>query len=130
MPKTNVPQADLQADYGMVGDAHAGSGHRQISLLAGESIDALRAEGVEVAPGDFAENITTEGLDMRTLRVGSRLKVGARVELELTQLGKNCHGRCKIFERLGDCIMPRDGIFAKVTSPGQIKVGDIIEAIA
>ena len=128
-PKTNVPAADLQADHGIVGDAHAGSGHRQISLLAGESIDALRAEGVEIAPGDFAENITTEGLDMRALKVGSKLRVGAHVELELTQLGKTCHGRCQIFERLGDCIMPRDGIFARVASPGRINVGDAIEAI-
>ncbi|MBN1361629.1 MAG: MOSC domain-containing protein [Sedimentisphaerales bacterium] len=129
IPKTNVPQAELQVDHGIPGDAHAGSGLRQVSLLAGESIDSLRAEGVEIAPGDFAENITTEGVDMSTLKVGNRLKVGAEVELELTQLGKTCHGRCKIFERLGDCIMPRQGVFARVASSGRIQVGDAIEVI-
>lgn len=129
MPKANVPQADFQVDHGLVGDAHAGSGRRQVSLLAGELVDALAAEGVQLAPGDFAENITTEGLDTGSLKVGSRLKVGAHVELELTQLGKTCHGRCRIFERLGDCIMPRDGIFARVTRPGRVKVGDAIEVI-
>ncbi len=129
LPKTNVREADLQTDYGIVGDAHAGGGHRQISLLAGESIDVLRARGVRIAPGDFAENITTEGLDMGALKVGGRVRVGAHVELELTQLGKTCHGRCKIFERLGDCIMPREGVFARVVCPGRIQVGDEIEVI-
>jgi len=129
MPKTNVSEAHLLADHGIVGDAHAGSGHRQISLLSGESIDALRAGGADIVPGDFAENVTTEGLDMKTLKVGSRLRIGADVELELTQLGKTCHGRCKIFERLGDCIMPRDGVFARVAKPGRIEVGDTIELV-
>jgi molybdopterin adenylyltransferase len=125
VPKTNVPQAQLRADFGIVGDAHGG-GPRQVSLLAGEQIDELRAKAANVAPGDFAENVTTQGLDLRLLRVGSRLKIGAAVELEITQLGKRCHGRCAIFERLGDCIMPREGAFARVVRPGLIQVGDAI----
>jgi molybdopterin adenylyltransferase len=125
VPKTNVPQAELQADFGIVGDAHAG-GPRQVSLLAGEQIDELRTKAANLAPGDFAENITTQGLDLRLLRLGSRLKIGAAVELEITQLGKRCHGRCAIFERLGDCIMPREGAFARVVRPGLIQVGDAI----
>ncbi len=129
VPKTNVPQAELRADFGIVGDAHAGSGHRQVSLLAGEQIDQLRAKAANVAPGDFAENITTQGLDLRLLRVGSKLKIGAAVELEITQLGKRCHGRCAIFERLGDCIMPREGTFARVVQAGSIRVGDMIEVM-
>jgi MOSC domain-containing protein YiiM len=124
-----VPQAQLQADFGIVGDAHAGSGHRQVSLLAGEQIDQLRDTAARVAPGDFAENITTQGLDLRLLRVGSRLRIGAAVELEITQLGKRCHGRCAIFERLGDCIMPREGAFARVLQPGLIHVDDTIEVL-
>jgi MOSC domain-containing protein YiiM len=125
VPKTNVPQAELQADFGIVGDAHAG-GPRQVSLLAGEQIDELREETADIAPGDFAENITTQGLDLRLLRVGNRLRIGATVELEITQLGKRCHGRCAILERLGDCIMPREGAFARVVQPGLIQVGDAI----
>jgi MOSC domain-containing protein YiiM len=125
VPKTNVPQAELRTDFGIVGDAHAG-GPRQVSLLAGEQIDELRAEAANIAPGDFAENITTQDLDLRLLRVGSRLRIGAAVELEITQLGKRCHGRCAIFERLGDCIMPREGAFARVVRAGRIQVGDAI----
>src|SRR3989339_720409 len=107
VPKTNVTQAQLQRNYGLVGDAHAGPWHRQVSLLAVESIDKLRKNGAEVEPGNLAENITTQGLDLTVLRVGSKLRIGGRLELEVTQLGKRCHGRCAIFERLGDCVMPR-----------------------
>jgi MOSC domain-containing protein YiiM len=128
-PKVNVPAAELQADHGIVGDAHAGPGHRQISLLAVEAIDALCAEGVELSPGDFAENLTVEGLDFSALRVGCRLRVPDGAELTVTQRGKQCHGRCAIFDRIGDCIMPREGVFARVTRSGSIGVGDIIEAI-
>jgi len=128
-PKVNVPQADLKADFGIVGDAHAGNRHRQVSLLAIESIDRIVAEGVKVSPGDFAENITTEGIDLPALKVGGKLRVGSSIELEVTQLGKRCHGRCRIFEKVGDCIMPREGVFAKVTRPGRVKVGDIIEIV-
>lgn len=128
-PKSNVPQADLMAGFGIVGDAHAGSGHRQVSLLAREAIDILRKRGLEVSAGDFAENIMTQGLDTAALKVGSRLRIGDRAELEVTQLGKQCHTRCGVFDRVGECIMPRQGIFARVTSPGRIAVGDIIEVI-
>lgn len=128
-PKTNVPQADLKEDFGVVGDAHAGSGHRQVSLLALESIEKVRCHGVEILPGDFAENLTVEGLDLSALRVGSKLRIGDRVELEVTQRGKRCHGRCAVFERLGDCVMPRDGIFTRVRCSGRISVEDLIEVI-
>lgn len=132
-PKVNVNEADMKADFGIVGDAHAGNWLRQVSLLAVESIGKMVAEGLKVSPGDFAENITTEGIDLLTLKVGSKLKIGSpansscRVELEVTQLGKRCQGRCRVFEKVGDCIMPREGVFAKVTRPGRVKVGDVIE---
>jgi len=129
MQKANVPKAELQADFGIVGDAHAGNWHRQISLLAVESIDKMVAKGAKVAPGNFAENITTEGIELLELSVGSKLKLGESVELEITQFGKKCHSRCEIFEQLGDCIMPREGVFAKVIKAGQINVGDVIEVI-
>lgn len=128
-PKVNVPAAELQVDHGIVGDAHAGNWHRQISLLALESIEMVRRQGVALEPGDFAENLTVENLDLAVLPVGSRLRVGESVELEVTQRGKRCHGRCAIFERLGDCVMPRDGVFARVMHAGHIQVGDIIEVV-
>jgi MOSC domain-containing protein YiiM len=127
--KVNVPKAELRADFGVVGDAHAGKWHRQVSLLAVESIEKVIAMGAKVSPGNFAENITTEGINLLKLSVGSKLKLGKSVELEVTQFGKECHSRCEIFEQVGDCIMPREGIFAKVTTPGQINVGDVIEVV-
>ena len=127
--KANVPEAQLQADFGIVGDAHAGMRHRQVSLLAGESIDKMTAMGADVSPGNFAENITTEGIELRSLPVGTRLKAGEEAELEITQIGKECHSRCEIFEQVGDCIMPREGVFAKVNNGGSIKVGDIVEVL-
>ena len=120
IPKTNVSEADLEAGLGVVGDAHADGGHRQVSLLAAEEIDRMREMGASVSPGDFAENITTQDLDLRTLKVGARLRVGGSAELVVTQLGKQCHGRCAIYERVGDCIMPREGIFARVIASGRI----------
>jgi cyclic pyranopterin phosphate synthase len=127
IPKTNVPRAELKSDFGIVGDAHAGLWHRQISLLASESIDKMVARGAPVGPGDFAENVTIEGIDMSRLRLGSKLRLGEAVELEITQFGKKCHRRCAIFHQVGDCVMPREGVFAKVTESGQITVGDVIE---
>ena len=127
--KVNVPEAELRADFGIIGDAHAANWHRQISLLAAESIDKMTAKGAKVSPGDFAENITTEGLNLHELPVGSKLKLGQSVELEITQFGKKCHSRCEIFEQVGDCIMPREGVFAKVTRAGSISVGGVIEVI-
>jgi MOSC domain-containing protein YiiM len=129
MPKTNVPEANLEAGLGIVGDIHADGGHRQVSLLAAEEIEHLGEKGASIAPGEFAENITTQGLDLRTLKVGSRLKLGAVAELVVTQLGKRCHGRCAIYAKLGDCIMPRQGVFARVTASGPVRVGDIIEVV-
>ena len=119
----------MQENFGIKGDAHAGDWDRQISLLGIERIDKMDTKGLDVFPGDFAENITTEGIDLGILAVGRRLKLGVNVQLEITQFGKTCHGRCKIYERIGDCIMPRDGIFAKVLRGGLIRVGDVIEVI-
>jgi MOSC domain-containing protein YiiM len=125
-PKTNVPQAILRADWGMEGDAHAGDWHRQISLLALESIEKIRALGMpEVMPGDFAENITTVGFDLLSLSIGDHIIIG-KTELQITQIGKECHTRCAIYERAGDCVMPREGIFARVIKGGTILTNDVI----
>jgi len=127
--KVNVPEAELCADFGIIGDAHSGNWHRQVSLLGAESINRMVEKGAQVGPGDFAENITTEGIDLLKLSVGNKLKLGQSVELEITQFGKKCHSRCEIFEQVGDCIMPREGVFAKVTRAGAISVGGVIEVI-
>ncbi|MBA7640962.1 hypothetical protein ES703_48634 [subsurface metagenome] len=127
--KVNVSEAELKTDFGIIGDAHAGNWHRQVSLLAVESIEEMVAKGAKVSPGNFAENITTEGIDLLLLEVGSKLKLGESTELEITQFGKRCHSRCEIFKQVGDCIMPREGIFAKVIKPGRINVGDAIEVL-
>lgn len=127
--KTNVPDAELKVDCGIVGDAHAGKWHRQVSLLAFESIEKMIAMGANVSPGNFAENITTEGINLLGLSTGGRLKLGAEAVVEITQFGKECHSRCEIFEQVGDCIMPREGIFARVVTPGRICVGDAIEVL-
>ncbi|MEE9371375.1 MAG: MOSC domain-containing protein [Sedimentisphaerales bacterium] len=127
--KVNVPEAELRADFGIIGDAHAGNWHRQVSLLGAESINKMVEKGAQVGPGDFAENITTEGLNLHELPVGGKLKLGENVELEITQFGKKCHSRCEIFEQVGDCIMPREGVFARVTRAGAISVGGVIEVI-
>ena len=130
--KTNVSEAELKTDFGIVGDAHAANWHRQVSLLGVESIDKMVEMGAAVSPGNFAENITTEGIcngKLFELPIGSRLSVGENAELEITQIGKECHSRCAIFEQVGDCVMPREGVFAKVTKGGFIKVGDIIEVL-
>lgn len=127
--KTNVPEAELRIDFGIIGDAHGGTVNRQVSLLAAESIDKMIAKGAKVSPGNFAENITTEGINLLGLSVGSKLRLGGNVELEITQFGKKCHSRCEIYEQVGDCIMPREGVFAKVTGAGHISVGDVIEVV-
>jgi len=125
--KYNVPAAELKAGFGIEGDAHAGDWHRQVSFLAVESIRKMTAKGLDISAGDFAENITTEGINLQSLPLGTRLKVGPEAEVEITQFGKECHTGCEISRLVGDCIMPREGVFAKVTKPGQVKPGDRIE---
>lgn len=125
--KKDVGEADLKVDWGIVGDAHADDWHRQVSLLALESIEKMRAVGLNVGPGSFAENLTTQGLDLLALPLGSQVRVGDGVILEITQHGKVCHDRCAIYHQAGDCVMPREGIFAKVIQGGQVKAGDPIE---
>ena len=124
--KNNVDSAELKEDFGIVGDAHAGTKNRQVSLLAQESIEKMKTKGLKVKAGDFAENITTEGLDLLGLKIGDRLKIKDEVILELSQIGKVCHTRCSIYYQAGDCVMPKEGIFAKVIKGGTIKVGDNI----
>ena len=114
---------------GMQGDAHAGDWHRQLSLLAQESIDKMQGHGLVLHPGDFAENITTQGLDLLTLPVGTRLQIGGAVTMEVTQIGKECHLGCEIRKLVGDCVMPREGIFTRVITSGTIQAGDIITVI-
>lgn len=127
--KVNVAEAELRKDFGIIGDAHAGHWHRQVSLLGTESILKMIKKGADVGPGSFAENITTEGIDLLALEIGTKLKLGQSAELEITQFGKKCHSRCEIFEQVGDCIMPREGVFAKVTRAGRLAVGDVIEVV-
>ena len=126
--KTPVEVVELRENHGIVGDAHAGDWHRQVSLLAEESIDKMRALGLDVTAGDFAENITTGGIDLVSLPIGSRLQIGDTL-LEVTQIGKECHTRCAIFYQAGDCVMPKEGIFVKVITGGTIKPGDEIQAV-
>lgn len=126
--KKPVESVTLRENHGIVGDAHAGDWHRQVSLLAEESIDKMRALGLDVTAGDFAENITTSGIVLVTLPIGSRLQIGETL-LEVTQIGKECHTRCAIYDQAGDCVMPKEGIFAKVITGGVIKPGDEIKTV-
>jgi len=117
----------FKREFGMLTDAHASSEwHRQVSLLALESIEKMRKMGVKVGPGDFAENLTTEGMELVSLPIGTRLSVGKDVELEVSQIGKECHTRCAIFQQVGTCVMPTEGIFARVIKGGDIKAGDTL----
>lgn len=128
--KTPVEKAVIKTDFGIDGDAHASSKwHRQVSLLAFESIRKMQAKGLKVKPGDFAENITTEGLDLLKLPVGTRIRIGSDIEAEVSQIGKVCHTRCEIYKQAGDCVMPKEGIFVKVLKGGPIKKGDIVEVV-
>jgi len=124
--KANVQSALAVEGHGLEGDAHAGAWHRQVSLLALESIAKMIDKGAEVGPGSFAENITTEGVDFSQVQVGDQVRVGEAV-LEVTQLGKECHDRCAIFQQVGDCVMPREGVFARVLRGARIRVGDRVE---
>jgi TatD DNase family protein len=125
-PKTNVGRGEFVPGHGIRGDAHAGPWHRQVSLLSSDKIDAFRAQGADIAPGAFGENLVVEGIDFRNLPVGTILRCG-EVTLEMTQIGKECHSRCAIYGMMGDCIMPREGVFARVLRGGVISVGDLME---
>lgn len=128
--KTSVKEINLIEDYGLEGDAHGGLGLRQVSLLAIEIINKQRdcpkvkKKNISLNPGDFAENITTEGLDLAQLKIGDRFRIGTHAILELSKIGKECHRYCAVYKKTGDCIMPREGIFAKVLKGGRIVVGD------
>ena len=123
--KHPVPHIDVRVHHGIVGDAHAGNWHRQISLLADESVDTMRALGLTLSPGAFAENILTRGIELKTLPIGTRLRVGDAL-LEVTQIGKECHNDCEIKKTTGKCVMPTEGIFAVVLEEGRIQSGDTI----
>ncbi len=127
--KEAVAEGLFKEGYGMIGDAHADSStHRQVSLLAMESIDKMREMGFDLGPGDFAENLTTEGLEVASLPVGTRISIGKDLVLEVTQIGKECHSGCAIFRQTGKCIMPKEGVFARVLRGGSVCVGDQILA--
>jgi MOSC domain-containing protein YiiM len=127
--KKNVGSSCLLVGLGLQDDAHAAPGNRQVSLLAQESIDKMTRLGLKVGPGDFAENLTTQGLDLLALPLGTRFRVGEGTLLEVTQIGKVCHTRCAIYYQAGDCVMPKEGIFAQVLEGGEIKVGDEIRVL-
>lgn len=126
--KTPVAEVLLRAGQGIEGDAHAGDWHRQVSLLGIESFEKMRAMGIELEPGKFAENITTEGIVLYELPVGTRLQIGETLH-EVTQIGKQCHSGCEIKSLVGDCVMPREGIFTKVLEGGKVRPGDSIEIL-
>ncbi len=129
VPKQDVGSARFVEGHGIDGDAHAGRWHRQVSLLAEESIAKMRAKGLDVGPGAFAENMTTRGLDLPNLPIGTRLGAGSEVLLEVTQIGKECHAKCAIFQQVGECVMPLEGIFAKVLHGGVVTSGDPIRVM-
>ncbi len=130
MRKKNVGEGTLKVSFGLEGDAHGGDWHRMVSLLAMESIKKMTDKGLDVGPGDFAENLTTEGLELFTLPVGTKLKIGETSIGEVTQIGKECHTKCAIFYQAGDCVMPKEGIFIRLLEGGAVRVGDSIEVIA
>ena len=128
--KEIVAEGVLGEDYGLVGDAHADCcTHRQVSLLAVESINKMRSLGFNVGPGDFAENLTAEGIDLVSLPIGIHISIGEEIILELTQIGKECHTGCAIYRQIGKCIMPKEGVFAKVIRGGFVRAGDIIKVL-
>ena len=126
--KKDVGKAMLVSNWGIEGDAHAGEHHRQVSLLSCEKVTAFNEKGAGVAHGDFGENLVLEGIDPASLPVGARVKCGQAV-LEITQIGKDCHDRCQIYHKMGDCIMPREGAFARVLEGGEVCVGDVMEVL-
>ena len=127
--KKDIGKAKLVANWGIEGDAHAGEHHRQVSLLSYEKIKEFNSQGAGVSHGDFGENLVVEGIDPATLKVGTKLTCGSAI-LEITQIGKDCHDRCQIYHKMGDCIMPRVGTFARVVMGGDVSVGDALEVQA
>jgi MOSC domain-containing protein YiiM len=127
VPKKNISEGTLVEEFGLAGDAHGGPWHRQLSLLALESIRKMQDLGLKVHPGSFAENITTEGLILPALPIGTRLRLGSEALVEVTQIGKVCHDRCAIYRLAGDCVMPKEGIFVRILKGGRVKPGDSIE---
>ncbi|MDA8227242.1 MAG: MOSC domain-containing protein [Desulfitobacterium hafniense] len=127
--KVDVGEGFLRENFGLEGDAHGGNWHRQVSLLALESIKKMQDMGLDVKPGDFAENLTTEGIDLVNLPIGTKLKIGEQALGEVTQIGKECHTRCAIYYQAGDCVMPKEGIFIRVLNEGSVKVGNQIEVV-
>ena len=127
--KKNVGACRLVKDWGIADDGHAGHWHRQLSLLSKKSIEKIRAKGLPVDYGDFAENLSIEGIDLYLLPVGTTLTIGAEAIIRLTQIGKECHARCNIFYQVGDCVMPREGVFAEVLQEGEVTVGDTIKVM-
>ncbi len=125
--KHGVGKARVIKAFGLENDAHGGFMHRQISLLSTASIQKMKDKGVDVGSGDFAENLTTEGIDLPALPVGTTLRIGGSLLVRVTQIGKECHSRCNIFKQVGDCVMPREGIFVEVLSDGEVAEGDEIE---
>ncbi len=125
--KEPIEEGFIQEDFGLAGDAHAdGNTQRQVSLMSSESINRMRSQGYDVVPGSFAENLTTEGIDLVSLPIGTRLCVGQDIVLKVTQIGKECHTGCAIFQQVGKCIMPKEGVFARVIRGGRVKAGDEI----
>ena len=128
--KGPVAEGILKEDYGLVSDAHAyGNTRRQVSLLATESINKMRGLGLDIGPGDFAENLTCDAIDLASLSVGTRISIGKEVVLEVTQIGKECLSGCAIYRQIGKCIMPKEGVFARVTKGGLVKAGDAIRVL-
>jgi MOSC domain-containing protein YiiM len=127
--KTPVDGAEVLEDRGLDGDAHAGDWHRQVSLLAQESIDSMVELGLDVGPGDFAENLTTRGIELVSLPIGTVLQIGSDIEMEVSQIGKECHSKCAIYYQAGDCVMPREGIFATVRHGGRVEPGDPVTVV-
>jgi len=128
--KINVLEGVLKENYGLVGDAHADCcTHRQVSLLATESIEKMRKLGFTIEPGDFAENLTSEGIDLVSLPIGTRLSIGKDIILEITQIGKKCHAKCAIYHQIGKCIMPKEGVFTQVIHGGFVRAADSIKVL-
>ena len=127
--KKNIEKVRLIENFGLEGDAHGGNWHRQVSLLSYEKVRAFEEKGISVEDGAFGENLLVEGFDFKTLPVGTRFRCG-EVLLEMTQIGKECHSHCEIYQAVGDCIMPREGVFARVLHGGEIQIGDELEIVS